>query len=264
MPYDVARDSGSAAATSQTGSTAGAQTGVLSARGPNDAPRTNWPRRAIAFARGTAGDAIASATTRASASRREFRRGGRSRGSVVTHCSSTPDAAARPVPARLLLLCLLLRSSWLTVEGGRQIGAAGVLHSRGGRAALAVSVGVAGGVPQRQPARGSTALLPCLSRRLLACGSSETEQAETVWTETAANLGIAGVTAPRIGGLLRFLNLRSLIRAPAPGELWVSGPVRATEAQLGDLRSIYGCSRVIGMAESADGAPHILVWSDYI
>ena len=168
------------------------------------------------------------------------------------------------MPARLLLLCLLLRSSWLTVEGGRQIGAAGVLHSRGGRAALAVSVGVAGGVPQRQPARGSTALLPCLSRRLLACGSSETEQAETVWTETAAHLGIAGVTAPRIGGLLRFLNLRSLIRAPAPGELWVSGPVRATEAQLGDLRSIYGCSRVIGMAESADGAPHILVWSDYI
>jgi hypothetical protein len=45
-------------------------------------------------------------------------------------------------------LCLLLRSSWLTVEGGREIGAAGVLHRRGGRAALAMSVGVAGGVPE--------------------------------------------------------------------------------------------------------------------
>jgi hypothetical protein len=28
------------------------------------------------------------------------------------------------MPARLLLLCLPLRSSWLTVEGGRQISAA--------------------------------------------------------------------------------------------------------------------------------------------
>jgi hypothetical protein len=56
---------------------------------------------------------------------------------------SCPKAAVRAVPARLLLLCLLLRSSWLTVEGGRQIGAAGVLHRRGGRAAVAVSVGMA-------------------------------------------------------------------------------------------------------------------------
>jgi hypothetical protein len=61
----------------------------------------------------------------------------------------TPDAAVRAVPSRLLLLCLLLRSSWLTVEGGRQIGAAGLLHRRGGRAALAVSVSVAVGVPKQ-------------------------------------------------------------------------------------------------------------------
>jgi hypothetical protein len=66
-----------------------------------------------------------------------------------TECGcSTPDAVARPVPARLLLLCLLLRSSWLTVEGGRQIGAARVLHRRGGRAVVAVSVDVAVGVPK--------------------------------------------------------------------------------------------------------------------
>ena len=36
------------------------------------------------------------------------------------------------------------------VEGGRHR-AAGVPHRRGGGAALAVSVGVAGGVPMRQP-----------------------------------------------------------------------------------------------------------------
>jgi hypothetical protein len=48
----------------------------------------------------------------------------------------TPGAAVRAVPPRLLLLCLLLRSSWLTVEGGRQTRAAGVLHRRGGRAAF--------------------------------------------------------------------------------------------------------------------------------
>jgi hypothetical protein len=44
------------------------------------------------------------------------------------------------MPARLLLLCLLFRSSWLTVGGDRHVGAAGVLHRRGGRAAVAVSV----------------------------------------------------------------------------------------------------------------------------
>jgi hypothetical protein len=34
-------------------------------------------------------------------------------------CCSTPGGAVRVVLGRLLLLCLLLRSSWLTVEGGR-------------------------------------------------------------------------------------------------------------------------------------------------
>jgi hypothetical protein len=53
------------------------------------------------------------------------------------------------MPAKLLLLCLLLRSSWLTVEVGRQIGAAGVLHRRGGRAAVAAVAGVAGRVPMQ-------------------------------------------------------------------------------------------------------------------
>jgi hypothetical protein len=54
------------------------------------------------------------------------------------------------MPARLPLLCLLLRSSWLTVERDRQVGAAKV-HRHGGRAAVALRVGVAGGVPIRQP-----------------------------------------------------------------------------------------------------------------
>ena len=45
---------------------------------------------------------------------------------------SCPKSAVRAVPARLLLLCLLLRSSWLTVETGRQVGIARV-HRRGGQ-----------------------------------------------------------------------------------------------------------------------------------
>jgi hypothetical protein len=85
---------------------------------------------------------------------RRWMQGCRSACRPVTCCCSTPDAAARAVPARLLLLCLLLRSSWLTVERGRQIGAAGV-HRRGGRAAVAAVAAVAVGVPlqQRQGSR---------------------------------------------------------------------------------------------------------------
>jgi hypothetical protein len=45
--------------------------------------------------------------------------------------------------ARLLLLCLLFGSSWLAAESGRQVAASGVLHRRGGRAVVAVSVDVA-------------------------------------------------------------------------------------------------------------------------
>ena len=36
------------------------------------------------------------------------------------------------------------------VEGDRHVGAVGVLHRRGGRAAVAARVGVAGGVPEEQ------------------------------------------------------------------------------------------------------------------
>jgi hypothetical protein len=54
------------------------------------------------------------------------------------------------MPARLLLLCLLPRSSSVTVEDGRHVGAAGVLHRRGGRAAATLRVGVAGGVPDQE------------------------------------------------------------------------------------------------------------------
>ena len=70
-----------------------------------------------------------------------------------------PHAAVRAVSTRLLLLCLLLRSSWLAAEGGRQVGAARVLHRRGGGAGVAVSVGVAGGVPLQQRAVPRAALL---------------------------------------------------------------------------------------------------------
>ena len=60
-----------------------------------------------------------------------------------------PKSAVPPVPARLLLLCLLFRSSRRRVDGDRHVGAAGVLQRRGGRAALAVRVGVAPSVPKR-------------------------------------------------------------------------------------------------------------------
>jgi hypothetical protein len=49
---------------------------------------------------------------------------------AAAHCWITPDAAVGGVPLRLLLLCLLFRSSWLTVEGERHVGAAGVLDRR--------------------------------------------------------------------------------------------------------------------------------------
>ena len=65
-------------------------------------------------------------------------------------CRFTPDAAVRAVPARVLLSCLPSRSSWLTVEGDRHFGAAGVLHRRGVQAAVAVRVGVAPSVPEEQ------------------------------------------------------------------------------------------------------------------
>ena len=68
--------------------------------------------------------------------------------------------------ARLLLLCLRLRSSWLTVEGDRHVGAAGGLHRRDGRAAAGVWVGVAGGVPKGSLGRlGSGSALPLLGMR---------------------------------------------------------------------------------------------------
>lgn len=66
-------------------------------------------------------------------------------------CCSSPGGAAR-----LPLRCLLFRSSWLTLDGDPHVGAAGVLHRRSGVEALAVQVGVAGAVPERQ----------CAARRL--------------------------------------------------------------------------------------------------
>ena len=61
-----------------------------------------------------------------------------------------PEAALRAVPERLLLSCLQRRTSWLTVESDRRVDAAGVLHRRGGRAAVAVSVNVADGARKQR------------------------------------------------------------------------------------------------------------------
>ena len=56
------------------------------------------------------------------------------------------EGSSPAMPARMLLLCLPSRSSWLTTEGarGRRRHSAA---SSGGRAAVAGTVGVAGGVP---------------------------------------------------------------------------------------------------------------------
>ena len=68
----------------------------------------------------------------------------------VRRCRDCPIAVLRAMPAKLPLLCLLLRSSWLAVEGDRRVGAVGGPHRRGGRAAVAVRVGVAAGVAHQQ------------------------------------------------------------------------------------------------------------------
>ena len=73
----------------------------------------------------------------------------RARAARLPRCPDCPNSAVRVVSAMLLLLCLLLRSSWLTVEGGGHAGAAGVLH-RGRWAAVAVSVDLAGGVRKQR------------------------------------------------------------------------------------------------------------------
>jgi hypothetical protein len=92
----------------------------------------------------------------------------------------TPDAAVRAMPARVLLSCLLVRSSWLTVEGDRHFGAAGVLHRRGGRAAVAVRVGVAHSVATQQ------------SRRLKSCHSTLLGLARSGSTTQDCSCGLTG------------------------------------------------------------------------
>ena len=120
------------------------------------------------------------------------------------------------MPARLLLLCLLFRSSWLAVEGDRHVGAAGVLHRRGGRAAVAVSVGVAVGVPNQQSrVRGSR------QRRLLHVARSSSDAWE-------------GETTPV--RLKRSRLRRGCFDGPA-----ATSPLPAALISLGRMRSAHRC-----------------------
>ncbi len=78
------------------------------------------------------------------------------RGAMLGEGATLPGLSGGSSPSgaeRLLLLCLLLRSSWLTVEGDRHGGADRVLHRQGGRAVVAVSVGMPGCVPNEQSRR---------------------------------------------------------------------------------------------------------------
>ncbi len=63
---------------------------------------------------------------------------------LTPYCDPPGDAGEADAPV------LAIQGSLLTVDGDRHVGAAGVLHRQGGRAAAAVSVDVAGGVPERQ------------------------------------------------------------------------------------------------------------------
>ncbi len=86
----------------------------------------------------------------------------------------TPGAAVRVVPGRLPLLCLPLRSSWLTVEGGRgRRRRSAASPGRTGRRGRVGSVAV--GVPKRkcQSARCGRTRLP----NLRDCGSDGTSVA---------------------------------------------------------------------------------------
>ena len=141
----------------------------------------------------------------------------------------------------LLLLCLLLRSSWLTVEGGRQIGAAGLLHRRGGRAALAVSVSVAVGVPQRErvAARRPLLHLPdvALCSRAIACRPTQPSDRRAARVLSLL-LGEGASPLPQAGSLVRtnalardwLVNppgLRMRSRARENGARPLAGPRRA-------------------------------------
>jgi hypothetical protein len=82
---------------------------------------------------------------------------------VLVRGRPCPKSAVPPVPARLLILCLLFRSSWRRVEGDRHIGAAGVHIAAPGSPGGASRCGfwrpeaVVSGVPVRgsQPAARS-------------------------------------------------------------------------------------------------------------
>ena len=78
-------------------------------------------------------------------------------------CWSCPIAAVLAIPGRLLLLCFLLGSSWLTMTaaaGSRRQGAA----PPGRTAALAEPVGVAGGAPTGERHVFSRGLPRCRAR----------------------------------------------------------------------------------------------------
>ena len=104
-----------------------------------------------------------------------------------------------PHPA--LLWCLLFRSSWLTVEGGRKVSAARVPHRRGGRAAVAVSVGAAGGVPTRKP-------------RLHVDGLAQSRAHAAVWgyRRDRSSSSRAVITAPTFGTLAFMLGSLTMLR----------------------------------------------------
>ena len=162
--------------------------------------------------------------------------------------SLCPEAAVRAVPERLLLLCLLLRSSWLTVEGDRHGGAAGVLHRRGGRAVVAVSVGMPGCVPYEQSRRLRlpASRLPQVARSSsLSDGSGPVAAAGASWMGKCpwARRGARGATASSCASRQSCGSLE-----PAVG-----AAVRALVSVLAD--PCVACSRRANLAQRPAPAP---------
>ena len=168
----------------------------------------------------------------------------------------TPGATVRVVPARLLLLCLLLRSSWLTVEGRRH-GAARVLHRRGRRAALAVSVSV-GWRRSNSNSRRLVATLPSsrvdavVSRRRRDASSSSAATANLALIGgDAADLDAEAASSPPTGTApaAAFWRTDSLTTTPGP-----HCPVYS-EGALRIALLLQGAKREAGQSTHGQSAP---------
>jgi hypothetical protein len=178
------------------------------------------------------------------------------------------------MPARLLLLCLLFRSSWLTVEGDRQVGASRLLHRRGGRAAAAVSVRVAVGVPKQlsqdggQPSRlfrsggerqsiayRDALLLPAVAQARIGVDRAVALRSQCESTAGEADRGSTSATprrAPASGIFIDRARGRRPIEAAAHRNALIecAGPIRVLTTRRDGTRQPFRSGRLRRSARS--------------